>query len=528
MSKHNTNEYETDLQSRPKLPSIIKRTSFNKMDTRDNKDPKEINNSNISILPNKLNPIQRHNHIDNSYRKYLDDTLATNENVFHENVAKISKYFNDFKRKNENILIPFDDVGDFLTDSMAKYQFDKIYNRPIQDDSITMNEQTMIKSIFRNGDETKNTLPGSEDSMLKVIVQDPDYRNPFESYISLKKNKKIYGHMSKFFTERQELLYKKAIDKFNREKMVFKAKMPKIRITTLLPKVYIELNTGINNNTPGNKQHTTNANRQNTLQTGQNEDTHANTNTNANSLPTNPSQSPNRKRRAGKYNEKESQFSNLSPDSDPKLFGYYKYSHKNFPEGREQFSFDKSANKAVLWGGISSAKNLDVWTLNPETLDWTRNISESIATNFRFGHTGLVFERKFVIFGGKARNGNYYFLADLEVYDLDTNTWSSTNSITTNSNMKLRRNHTAVLITNFMVVHGGITENGEHLGEVFMLNLLTLRWTQCHVLDNVPGPKLSGHSAALVIPRDILNNNKFSIYRYPDVGLGKRSRVYIK
>ena len=47
------------------------------------------------------------------------------------------------------------------------------------------------------------------------------------------------------------------------------------------------------------------------------------------------------------------------------LFGHYKYSSKNFPEGRDNFSFKYNQAEVVLFGGIVSNKNNFVWFLDP-------------------------------------------------------------------------------------------------------------------------------------------------------------------
>jgi len=50
---------------------------------------------------------------------------------------------------------------------------------------------------------------------------------------------------------------------------------------------------------------------------------------------------------------------------DMELYAYYKYSFKNFPEGREQFTFDYNLSDLILFGGIVTNKNNHIWILDP-------------------------------------------------------------------------------------------------------------------------------------------------------------------
>ena len=55
----------------------------------------------------------------------------------------------------------------------------------------------------------------------------------------------------------------------------------------------------------------------------------------------------------------------------------------------------------------------------------------------RYGHTGIMFQRKFYVFGGKCKSNNYHYLADLEIFDLADNSWMSSNFNSKNNLSKL-------------------------------------------------------------------------------------------
>jgi hypothetical protein len=421
--------------------------------------------------------------------KLKTENFPTLDNSNQSNTTNLIKFLNEMYRQ-EGKFLSYEEYGNFIIDSMAKYQterYDEV-DGPLLDQHLTLNEETIIKSIFRSGVNSKRQmLQGiSEDSNLKVIVSDPEYKNPFESFKSLKNNKKIHEFVTTSFMKRQELIYKNAMEKIEKEKMKFIVKMPKIKITTLIPKIFFEFR-----------------------KTNKFDDS-------------NEEELKKKKNNRHKGEKNEPVHSDLRQDGDLKLFGYYKYCNKNFPEGREQFALDINMNKIILWGGMSSSKNIDIWSLNSDTLEWTRNVATNIyPPNARFGHTGVINEKKFYVFGGKSKNINYSYLADLEVYDIEEKSWNSPIMHTTG--LKVRRNHIALMIANHMLIHGGVTENNDFLNDIFLLGFHPFRWTQCSVSDDIQGPNLAGHACALVIPREILYHPKFYIYRYPEVGIGKVS-----
>jgi len=47
-----------------------------------------------------------------------------------------------------------------------------------------------------------------------------------------------------------------------------------------------------------------------------------------------------------------------------KLQAYYLFPKFNFPECREQFAFKFDYSDIILFGGLSSNKNVSVWTLD--------------------------------------------------------------------------------------------------------------------------------------------------------------------
>jgi len=127
------------------------------------------------------------------------------------------------------------------------------------------------------------------------------------------------------------------------------------------------------------------------------------------------------------------------------MYGYYVYSYKLFPEGREQFSFSYDNTYAIVYGGLITNKSNKVWKLDPSSLTW--NILDFVtqSINVRSGHSGVLCQKKLYLFGGRSKLQNFYFIQDLEIFNLEERTWTSPN-VYTKSTLKLRRNHVGLVV----------------------------------------------------------------------------------
>ena len=155
-------------------------------------------------------------------------------------------------------------------------------------------------------------------------------------------------------------------------------------------------------------------------------------------------------------------------------------------------------------------------------MEWNRHEPNCLIPNQRYGHTGVLYGKKFYVFGGRSKQQNYSYLSDLEVYNLDDKTWS-TPLIVSKNILQLRRNHIAKVIGHQMFIHGGINENGEYLNDSFLFTFYPQRWNQCIITDPANAPYLTGHAACLVLPTEIKYNSKMNIYKLPELGYGKSS-----
>ena len=88
-----------------------------------------------------------------------------------------------------------------------------------------------------------------------------------------------------------------------------------------------------------------------------------------------------------------------------KLICLYPYSHKNFPQRREQFSLLLNENALYLVGGKSFIfTQEELWTCDLTNISWSK-IESTKGSFVHFGHT-TVFDKNFIkifIYGGRTK-----------------------------------------------------------------------------------------------------------------------------
>ena len=383
-------------------------------------------------------------------------------------------------KKRKKFPIEFDDYISKMDDSLNKYQLTYINKEDSQENDIGPNEKYMskddtklIKKIFdKNKLNHSNALSSkNEDSNLKVVVSEPDYPNPYQSLGVIKHNNHIFNEISKDYLYRQSDLFNRHIINIQKYEQKHKIKMPKISVGSSITGFEIPVVDLTNK----------------------------------------------------KAKDISSTLPHIPQSGVLKLLAYYKYPNKNFPEGREQFSIFLKNNEIIISGGISSnMKSLAIWSLNLEKLEWKKIQSNALITN-RYGHTGVCYQNKLYLFGGKTKYLNMAYLCALDVYSINDNTFNSPSvgKISPES----RKNHIAELLGNQMFIHGGMNESHEVLNDCFLLTLNSFKWNTCTISKYTPPPKLYGHSSCIVIPHLMLFHHKFSIYSYPNLEPGKLNNL---
>jgi len=329
----------------------------------------------------------------------------------------------------------------------------------------------LIKKIYSINKLHDYNSPSSSDNLkVKVVVQEQEYPNPYQSLGVIKSNRYLYDEISKDFLYRQSDLFKRKIEDIQKFKnKLGSVKMPKIQVSESNNRGMIDI--PIIDLTD-------------------------------------------------KKSRKSVGITHILPQSgNLKLFAYYKYPNKNFPEGREQFSLFSKGNEIIISGGITTnMKLITIWGLNLDKLEWTKIPTNGFSNN-RYGHTGIFYQNKIYFFGGKTKYQKMSLTLGLEVFSLSDNLFS--NPSAGKLNPEPRRNHIAELLGGQMLIYGGISNSNEILNDCYLLNLNPLKWVPATINRFTPGPKVYGHSSSVVIPKEILNSHKFSIYSYPELEPGK-------
>ena len=337
------------------------------------------------------------------------------------------------------------------------------------------------KTIFNRGLASVN-----KENNTKVNIDQKEYPNPYQSLGIIKHNYHIYNQMSKDFLFRQTGLFNEQIKTIKKHQNLLCAKMPNVHVSE-----------------PGSNKDNFDIPVVDMIEEKDKEKKE-----NENLLPLIPHMGTLR------------------------LFSYYRYPNRNFPEGKEQFSiFLKEKEKQIIiCGGLSAfMKGMSIWALDLEKLEWNK-ITQNSQTNNRFGHTSIIYQNKIYLFGGRTKYGNSFVSPGLEIFSLNDRNYINHDS-EGGIIPEPRKNHIAELVGNQMLIHGGINENNQVVGDCYYLNLTQLKWGACPIIRTTPSPRLYGHSSVLVLPKEYYASNKLSIFNYPDVEFAnsriKEKGIYI-
>ena len=290
-------------------------------------------------------------------------------------------------------------------------------------------------------------------STIQINSPKKSFESPSQSLKIINCNNDIFNNISKDSLIRQQILYNNSVKSFEKYANKFRIKMPKIKTSKVNSKITDDIHL-----IEGKK-------------------------------------------------KLEEVLPPIPSNGDLRLYSYFIYPKKNFPEGREQFSICIKDTNILLSGGTSSnMKEMNFWILDIKTLEWDKIHSEN-RTNNRFGHTTICDENKIYIYGGRIKEKNTSILAGLEIFSFKDNTFSKPYI---QNEPPDRRDHIALIIYNHMLIHGGVGANNEILSDCHCLNLQTLKWVQPHIEQYTQKPKVFGHTYSLVIPYKVLTHKNFS------------------
>ena len=407
----------------------------------------------------------------------------------------LSKKNDEFIIREYSKIVPqdFNDYADTVDDCLNNYitDFDKESN---EKSFKSLSRRNYIKKLDtfllkKNRNQDRNSFyhfltPKNENSSLRIKIKEIQYPNPYQSLAIIKNNSFIFDEISKDFLNRQGALFKQKIFNMKEYNSKYKKKMPKIHISNFT-RIPLEI----------------------------------------------PLVDLTEDKDKKEFQALNDLTNKQKKEGTVRLYSYYRYPNKNFPEGREQFSlFVYNNNRIYICGGLAVKMNyMSIWCLNMDKLEWNKIKQNEYISN-RFGHTAIIYQNKIYFYGGRAKIEKGLHYCGLEIFSLNDGNYYKP-VLGKIYSPELRRNHIALLIDEQIFIHGGITENNEILNECQLLNLNPLKWIKAIISTRTTGPRLYGHTACLVVPKQFLLNHKFNIYSYPDIEIVnckiKRKGIYI-
>ena len=428
---------------------------------------KTISTSDIRKKSNKISfisPLKLKTNINKNH--YIPNLKLVNSNSSELDIFNRNKLF----PKNIKTLT-IEEYDRLQNNSLNKYKSKGIEGNIEKTKTERKNENSIQKNNNPKNNNIRKLSSIKSDSKILIKSIKLNYENPKQSLKIINSNNNIFNSISKDSLLRQQLIFDNSVKIFENFALKFKTKMPKIKMSSINSKIadYIPMINLIENE---KKQES--------------------------SLPPIPS------------------------NGDFRLFSYFKYPEKNFPEGREQFSICIKGRNILLSGGISTnMKEMNFWLLNIKNIEWKKIYSLN-QTNSRFGHTTIYEDNKVYIYGGRIKEKNTSILVGLEIFSLKDNTF---NRPYIQNEPPDRRDHIALHISNYMLIHGGVNSSNEILSDCHLLNLQTLKWIEPQIEQYSIKPKVYGHTCCLVIPFKILNHKNFNLYKFPDIDLDTTNKI---
>ena len=448
------------------LKKSVKKSRNNHLRVSSN--PIELSHTYINQFNNTFNPNKGQNSpIFKTIKSYASIKLKNDKNI--ENLLSNYLYISPNVDSNKNIT----NFENFMSKTKKNFY----------------NQQKSEISKFLNQTKKSTTIELNDETLPHIYMDNINYKNPIDSLGSLIQNRNIYDNILKDYNLKTLNTYSKKIEKYSTD--IHKRKLKqKIKISSLLPQSIEKENNTLFKD----------LRRRSSIKK---------------SFSLNKISNKEEEEKEKKKSEKKIIAIPSISYEKKSLFLLCKniYQKNTFPECREQFSMDieKNKNEIFLFGGLNSnMKNSNLWKFYPNELKWQK-IKSSNSIEPRLGHTGILYENRFIIFGGRYYNSNDF--ACLDIYNTETNNWFYHLE---KPFFPLRRNHISCMIGSHMFIHGGISDKGEYLNDSYILNLNPIRWSSLIFSKYTIHPKLAYHSCALVVSSDIRESIKFNIYHFPD------------
>lgn len=201
---------------------------------------------------------------------------------------------------------------------------------------------------------------------------------------------------------------------------------------------------------------------------------------------------------------------------------------KNKPKSRAHASITFFDGKLYLFGGVNNSALNDFWVndLNGnlsfilDEYQWTMITSKEEPLP-RYGHSSVVFKKEIYIYGGIVTDITYMGREDLIIYDTEKKKLKLEEKTFNKMNLKWRRNHTADMVGNHMVVFGGIDDTGMIIDDLCALDLnFTLKWNIIETKGQKQKP-LAYHCTSLILSSEKKNHPLLNLFKFPEMPSGR-------
>ncbi len=287
-----------------------------------------------------------------------DSSRLLTENIINTMKNKVSKTPNIDVKKIE--IITIDNYNAIKTETMAQYKHDNKQRSDEDDEKNGKNNNNSLISSGKGSSISRENSYAHESSLIQVNVKEKSFLNPSESIDIIKTNRFIHDNISSSLIDIQKIYYDKTIKSIEYLKNCNK-KMQKVRVSVLVSK-NAEVPTTVKTN--GNL--ITEVVNEDPEKEKEEEDENLFDEFRDDYILKKKEKEKQKIKNLQVKKDEVKSKNRITKVDDWQLYATYKYSSKNFPEGREQFSFRYNLVDIVLFGGLVMNKtNNYLWVLDP-------------------------------------------------------------------------------------------------------------------------------------------------------------------
>jgi hypothetical protein len=180
-----------------------------------------------------------------------------------------------------------------------------------------------------------------------------------------------------------------------------------------------------------------------------------------------------------------------TPSNDKRVYWTLKETWGDRPNGREGCQLVIVSGVVYIFGGQSRIKHSEVRSLDVNIWTW-RLMPTTYTPPGRLGHSLVPYKGKIVLYGGQSQHSQNLGIrrCSRKISYLSTanKTWQHYSG--EGEKPEGRRHHAASHVGRFMVIYGGLNQQGHTLNDLCILDMKMKKWMLPEVIvQNDPGPR---------------------------------------